>query len=197
MTKNLILASASPRRKTLLAKIGVVPSQIIPANIDETAHKGELPKDHALRLAIEKGRAVYKTNKPPENTFILSADTVVACGRRILPKTEDEQSARQCLALLSGRAHRVYGGLALIKPDGEVIARVVETRLHFKRLSAGEMDWYIQTQEWKGVAGGYAIQGAAAIFIKSINGSHSNVVGLSLYDTMQMLRGNGFPLAQI
>lgn len=185
----LILASASPRRVDLLKQIGITPTDIIPADIDESEWKGELPRDVALRLACEKARTVSK-NHPKR--FILAADTVVACGRRTLPKTETAQQARECLNLLSGRRHRVYGGLALITPSGELISRLSSTIVNFKRLSPQELDYYIASEEWRGVAGGYAIQGQAAAFIKSLNGSYSNVVGLCLYDIMKMLNGNGF-----
>jgi septum formation protein len=185
----LILASSSPRRLDLLRQVGITPSDIIPANIDETEHKGELPREAALRLAIEKAQAVAQNNP---NTYILAADTLVACGRRILPKSEDEQTARSCLALLSGRRHHVYGGIALITPEGKTVSRLVDTVVQFKKLSSGDVERYIETGEWKGVAGGYAIQGYAASFVKFIRGSHSNVVGLSLYDTMKILEGNGF-----
>ena len=185
----LILASASPRRISLLKQIHITPDHIIPADIDESPLAKELPRDHALRLAQEKAQTIAA--KHPD-AYTLAADTVVAAGRRILPKTETEEDTRQCLTLLSGRSHRVYGGIALACPDGTLKSRVVETRLHFKRLSQKEIDTYIQSQEWQGVAGGYAIQGLAASFIKSLNGSHSNVVGLSLYDTMNMLIGAGY-----
>ena len=187
--QELILASASPRRLSLLKQIGIAPGAVIPADIDETEIKGELPRVLAERLAREKAHAV--TAKHPD-TFVLAADTVVACGRRILPKTEDEASARACLALLSGRRHHVYGGIALIAPDGKCTSRVVDTVVQFKQLSPADIDTYIATGQWNGVAGGYAIQGHAAAFIKFIRGSYSNVVGLSLYDTLNMLEGCGF-----
>lgn len=185
----LILASASPRRIDLLGQIHITPDQIIPADINETPLKNELPAAHALRLAIEKAQTVARRN--PDN-YTLAADTVVACGRRILPKTQDAQTAHACLQQLSGRSHRIYGGIALITPDGRCINRTVETRVTFKKLSAPELDTYLQSKEWQGVAGGYAIQGLAAAFVKSINGSYSNIVGLSLYDTMNILTGAGY-----
>ncbi len=188
-SNNLILASASPRRLDLLKQIGITPDQVIPANIDETPLKAELPRDYALRVAMGKAQAIAMQGK---GSFILSADTVVACGRRILPKTETESEARECLALLSGRRHRVINGIALVLPDGTMKTRVTETTVQFKGLSQAETDAYIASGEWKGKAGGYAIQGHAAVFVKFIRGSYSTVVGLSLYDTMQMLRSSGF-----
>jgi septum formation protein len=189
----LILASASPRRAALLKQIGITPDQIIPAAIDETPKKNEKPRDLALRLAKEKALAIQ--NHP--DAFILAADTVVCCGARILPKAETESEARECLNLLSGRRHRVYGGIALISPDGKIRTRVCETMLQFKKLTKREIDDYIDSKEWNGKAGGYAIQGRAAAFVKFINGSYSNVVGLSLYDTMAMLTGAGFTPGKI
>lgn len=187
--KTLILASASPRRRDLLSQVGITPDQILPADIDESHHKGELPRDYALRMAIGKADAVRAQG---QDSFILSADTVVACGRRILPKTENEQQARACLDLLSGRRHRVYNGIALVLPDGTMKTRVVDTVVQFKRLDRADIDGYIASDEWQGKAGGYAIQGRAAAFVKFIGGSYSTVVGLSLYDTMQLLSGSGF-----
>ncbi|MBL4853042.1 MAG: septum formation protein Maf [Robiginitomaculum sp.] len=185
----LILASASPRRLELLARIGVRPHKVMPADIDETPHKDELPKPHALRLAIGKAQAVAPDNK---DAFILSADTVVGVGRRILPKAEDVETARDCLELLSGRAHRVFTGVCLIAPGGQEISRVVETRLKMKRLSMGEINMYLDSGEWDGKAGGYGIQGLAGAFISHISGSYSNVVGLPVYETRNMLIGSGF-----
>jgi len=189
MSNKLILASASPRRVQLLEQIGVTPDQIIPADIDETPLKAELPRDHALRLAQQKAEAIAADHP---NAYILAADTVVACGRRILPKAENEQQARDCLALLSGRRHHVYGGIALITPEGKTHTRLADTIVQFKRLTAAEIDAYITSGEWDGKAGGYAIQGLAATYIKFIRGSYSNVVGLSLYDTMTMLNASDF-----
>lgn len=189
MKNKLILASASPRRVDLLKQIGITPSEIIPADIDEAPLKGELPRDLAHRLAQQKAEAIRTENK---DSFILAADTVVACGRRLLDKTNTENEAHQCLTQLSGRRHHVYGGIAIITPAGKTITRICDTIVQFKKLTPQEIDDYIKTQQWKGVAGGYAIQGHAAAFIKSIRGSYSNVVGLSLYDTMNILNGNGF-----
>lgn len=189
MKSKLILASASPRRLDLLKQIGITPDQTIPADIDETEHAEELPRQSAVRLAKEKALEIQKIHN---DCYILAADTLVALGRRSLPKTEDESSARTCLKRLSGRRHHVYGGIALITPDGDIKTRLVDTMVQFKRLSEQDMETYLQTQEWQSVAGGYAIQGYASSFIKSIQGSYSNVVGLSLYDTMSLLEGNRF-----
>ena len=192
LSGKLILASASPRRVQLLEQIGITPSDIIPADIDETPLKDEKPRDLALRLAAEKARAVAATQT---DAYILAADTVVACGRRVLDKTETEEEARKCLSRLSGRRHHVYGGIALITPAGALHTRLVDTVVQMKRLTRAEIDSYIKSEEWQGVAGGYAIQGRAAGFIKFIRGSYSNVVGLSLYDTMILLDGCGFSAA--
>lgn len=185
----LILASASPRRVSLLAQAGVTPDDIIPAAIDETPLKGELPRAHALRLAQEKAQAVAVAHP---DAFILGADCVVACGRRILPKAETAEQVAACLDLLSGRRHRVYGGVALVAPGGAMRARVVETVVQFKVLSAAEKAAYVAGGEGIGKAGGYAIQGRAEIFVKFISGSYSNVVGLPLHDTMALLNGAGY-----
>src|ERR1700724_716772 len=185
----LVLASASPRRLDLLRQIGIVPDYVEPADIDETPRQGELPNGHVVRLAEEKARAVRPRH--PE-AFILAADTVVACGRRILPKAEDEATARACLALLSGRRHRVYGGIALLTPNGDLALRRVVSQVGFKRLSEQELAAYLACGEWHGKAGGYAIQGRAAALIPWIAGSYSNVVGLPLYETAQLLAGRGY-----
>lgn len=189
MFAKLILASASPRRLDLLRQIGIEPDAVVPADIDETPLKAETPDKHALRLAVEKVRAVASGHP---GAFVLAADTVVGCGRRILPKAEDEATARRCLALISGRRHRVLGGVALIAPDGRMQTRLVESAVTFKRLSAEETDAYIGSGEWHGKAGGYAIQGRAASYIRFMSGSYSNVVGLSLYDVHQLLAGYGW-----
>ncbi len=185
----LILASASPRRVDLLKQVGIEPGDIIPADIDETPLKNEHPRDLALRLALSKAEAVAE--KHP-GRFILAADTVVGCGRRILDKTNHEDKARACLKTLSGRRHHVYGGIAVISPEGQRVSRLCDTVVQFKTLSPSEIDTYIESGEWKGVAGGYALQGRAASYIKFIRGSYSNVVGLSLYDTIQILTGIGY-----
>lgn len=187
----LVLASASPRRLDLLQQIHITPDLVLPADIDETAYAKELPRDYVTRIACAKAQTVL--NKPEtENSYILAADTTVACGRRILPKAEDEATARQCLKLLSGRRHRIYGGIAIISPDGNLVHRVVLTTVSFKRLHRDDIESYIQSKEWHGKAGGYAIQGFAATFVTFLQGSYTNVVGLSLYDTAQLLNGQGY-----
>lgn len=186
----LVLASASPRRRDLLAQIGIVPDLIIPADIDETPRRGELPAVYARRMAHEKAMAAAAFDMP-DGAAVIAGDTVVACGRMILPKTETEAEARDCLIRLSGRRHRVLGGLALRLPDGRLMSRLVTSRVTMKRLTTPEIDGYIATGDWKGKAGGYAIQGPAAAMIRHIEGSYSNIVGFSLYDVAAMLRGNG------
>jgi septum formation protein len=185
----LVLASASPRRLELLRQIGIVPDHIDPADIDETPARGELPASHVVRLAEAKARAVEPRHL---GAFILAADTIVACGRRILPKAEDEATARACLTLLSGRRHRVYGGIAVMTPSGEMAIRRVVSQVAVKRLSEMELDLYLASGEWRGKAGGYAIQGCAAAFIPWLAGSYSNVVGLPLFETAQLLAGRGY-----
>ena len=188
----LILASASPRRLDLLARIGVVPDAVDPADIDESVHKGELPRVHALRLACAKAVAVALRH--PE-ALVLGADTVVAVGRLILPKVEDEATLRRCMALLSGRRHRVLTGVAVVLPDGELRSRVVETMIAMKRLSAEEIDYYAGHGEWRGKAGGYALQGYGEVYVRHMAGSYSNVVGLPLGETRHLLKSAGFALA--
>jgi septum formation protein len=185
----LVLASASPRRRDLLRQIGIVPDRIDPADIDERPAKAELPAAHVVRLAVAKACAVQPRHR---GAFILAADTVVACGRRILPKAEDEATARACLKLLSGRRHRVLGGVALITPQGEMATRRVVSQVAFKRLSDAELEAYLIGGEWHGKAGGYAIQGFAAALVSWIAGSYSNVVGLPLFETAQLLTGLGY-----
>lgn len=185
----LILASASPRRRDLLARLGVDPAGVAPADIDETPLKGELPRDYARRMAREKARAARS-----DDAHVLAGDTVVAAGRRILPKAEDEATARKCIELLSGRRHRVLSAIALCSPDGTIRERLSETQLKFKRLSREEIDAYIASGEWQGKAGGYAIQGRAEALIPWIQGSHSGVVGLPLYETRVLLKAAGFVL---
>ena len=187
----LILASASPRRIDLLARIGVTPDAVIPAEIDEGVAKGELPREHALRLAREKAASVAA--KEPE-ALVLAADTVVAVGRRILPKVEDEATLRACMALLSGRRHRVLTGVALAVPGGAMRERLVETMIAMKRLSAEEIDFYAAHGEWRGKAGGYALQGYGEVYVRHIAGSYSNVVGLPLAETRLMLKSAGYPV---
>ncbi len=185
----LILASASPRRKELLAQIGLTPDHIIAADIDETPEPQESPRALARRLASAKA-AIIRKDHP--DCFILAADTVVALGKRILEKAKDPEEARKFLKLLSGRRHKVYSGISLITPGGHQYSRVAVTSVAFKRLSAQDIETYLAHDEWQGKAGAYAIQGHAARFIKSLNGSYSNVVGLPLFETTNMLQGNGY-----
>jgi septum formation protein len=188
-TPLLVLASASPRRLDLLRQIGIEPDQIDPAEIDEAARPGELPPAHAMRLAEEKARAVMPRHP---GAYILAADTVVACGQRILPKPFDVATARSCLKLLSGRRHRVLSGIALVSPDERLTLRRVDSQVAFKRLSETEIAAYLCSGEWRGKAGGYAIQGRAAALIRWMSGSYSNVVGLPLFETVQLLIGRGY-----
>ena len=189
----LVLASASPRRLALLQQIGLTPDEIVPAEMDERALRDERPRQLAMRLAIEKGRSVVSRTQP---AFILSADTVVAVGRRMLPKAEQESEARACLSRLSGRSHDVLTGISVQAPDGRSAQRVVESRMTFKRLSHVEMEGYIASGEWRGKAGGYAIQGLAAAFISEISGSYSSIVGLPLHETAALLEGLGYPVVR-
>ena len=186
--KKLILASASPRRRDLLAQIGYVPDSILPANIDESEGERETPTALAHRLATQK--AVALSDGLDADTLILAADTVVSVGRRILPKTEDEEAARACLKLMSGRGHRVRTGLCLLSAQGSV-TKVVSSRVVMRRLSEDDVKAYLASGEWQGKAGGYAIQGRAAAFISSIVGSYSNIVGLPLFETANLLQGAG------
>ncbi len=185
----LILASASPRRRELIARLGILPVRVVSADIDETPRKGELPRDYAVRMAREKAKAAAC-----DDAFVLAGDTVVVAGRRILPKAEDEATARKCLELLSGRRHRVLSAVALRSPDGTVRERLSETIVIFKRLSTDELAAYLARGEWQGKAGGYAIQGAAEGLIRRIDGSHSGVVGLPLYETHALLKAAGFAI---
>jgi septum formation protein len=186
---SLVLASASPRRLDLLAQIGIVPDAIDPADLDETPLAGELPAAHALRLARDKALLVAERHA---DAFVVAADTVVACGRRILPKAEAPVQARHCLRLLSGRRHRVLGGICVIAPGGRLATRLVTTTVTFKRLDEKEMADYLAGGEWQGKAGGYAIQGHAAVFVRHLSGSYSNVVGLALHETHGLLHGLGY-----
>ena len=185
----LVLASASPRRLALLAQIGIVPERVISPDIDETPLRDELPREHARRLAQSKADAIEAPG-----AFVLAADTVVAAGRRILPKADSEAEARHCLALLSGRRHRVLTAVVLRPPDGRRRERLVQSVVAFARLSGPQIEGYLAGGEWQGKAGGYAIQGRAAAFITFLSGSYSNVVGLPLFETAQLLRGAGFAL---
>ena len=188
----LVLASESPRRKALLAQAGITPDTILAAAIDEKPQKAELPRVHAERLAAEKAAAVA-SRWSGAASLILAADTVVACGRRILPKAENDAEVLGCLKLLSGRAHQVITAVVLLTPDRELRRRTVLTRVVFRRLDAREIEDYIESREGVGKAGGYAIQGRAETFVRQLNGSYSNVVGLPLSETVGLLRGNGYP----
>jgi len=185
----LVLASASPRRLDLLRQIGLVPDRIDPAYVDETPLPGELPPAHAMRLAKDKVRATMSRHP---GAYILAADTVVACGRRILPNASDPATARSCLELLSGRRHRVHTGVALASPDDRLTLRRVDSQVAFKHLSEAEITAYLCCDEWRDKAGGYAIQGRAAVLIRWVCGSYSNVVGLPLFETAQLLVGRGY-----
>ena len=185
----LVLASASPRRLALLRQIGVEPDAVVAADADETELPGELPRDYVLRVALAKAAAIRAGETA---SLVLAADTAVACGRRILPKAEDEASARMCLELMSGRAHRVFSGIALSSPDGIVRSRVVETRVKVARLEAQDIAAYVASGEWRGKAGGYAIQGIFSKHVISIVGSYSNIVGLPLYETANLLKGSNW-----
>lgn len=206
--QNLVLASGSPRRVELLAQAGIEPDRLLPANVDETPIRAEHPRSLARRLSQDKAVAANRIvqrdlkNPPPENEgngyeagikpFVLAADTVVAVGRSILPQAGTIDEASQCLRLLSGRMHRVYTGLCVITPKGRVRQRVVESKVRFKRLSREEFDSYLASGEWRGKAGGYAIQGLAGTFVVRLIGSYSNVVGLPLYETVDLITGEGY-----
>jgi septum formation protein len=192
-----VLASGSPRRLSLVNQIGIEPDALRPADIDETPKRGELPRACANRLARVKAEAALQAVRLDEElrgSFILAADTVVAVGRRILPKANLLDEAAQCLRLLSGRAHRVHTGVCLITPKEAFRQRLVETRVRFKRLSEEDIEAYLASGEWRGKAGGYAAQGIAGGFMVKVVGSYSNVVGLPLYETMMLLAGEGFPI---
>ncbi len=185
----LVLASASPRRLDLLRQVGIEPDRVLAAEIDETSLADETPRQLAVRLAVEKARA--GANLAP-NAFVIGADTVVALGRRIFGKPVDEADARRMIGLLSGRAHKVLTGVAVCGPDGRVVSRLSETRLHWKRLTPAEMEAFLAGGEWRGVAGAYRIQGRAAAFTLDLHGSYSGVVGLPLYETLALLEGLGY-----
>ena len=191
MTAPLVLASESPRRVALLAQAGITPDAVLPAAIDETVLKGEMPRVHAQRLAAEKARRV-ESEWNGEPAFILAADTVVAVGRRILPKAEDDEQVRACLKLLSGRRHQVITAVALVTPDGRLRLRTAQTRVSLLKLTEPQIQTYIESREGVGKAGGYAIQGRAEALIKEISGSYSNVVGLPLALTVGLLEGCGY-----
>ena len=185
----LVLASASPRRLALLCQAGVAPDAVVPADLDEAPRPRERPADYARRMARDKAAAVAPQHG---DAFVLAADTVVALGRRILPKAEDQAAARDCLRRLSGRRHRVLGAVVVVAPGGRRAERLVATTVTFKRLTATEIATYLASGEWQGKAGGYAIQGRAAAFIPRVNGSYPNVVGLPLVETVALLRGLGY-----
>ena len=187
----LILASASPRRLDLLQRIGITPDTVAPSDIDETPLRAERPADYACRMAREKAAAVARTHP---DALILAADTVVAAGRRILPKAETEAEARKCLELLSGRRHRVHSAITLIDAEGRERHRLSTTIVAFKRLGDEELEAYLASGEWHGKAGGYAIQGRAEALVRMISGSHSGVVGLPLYETRVLLHAAGYDL---
>ncbi len=187
----LVLASTSPRRRELLARIGLVPARIAAPEIDETPLKAELPRDYVARLA--KGKALAVERAPDE--VVLAGDTTVAVGRRILEKPTDEADLRRMLALLSGRRHHVYSGICVVGTDGQARVRVIDTVVAFKALSAAEIDRYVESGEGMGKAGGYAIQGRAETFVRFLSGSHSNVVGLPLFETRALLTSAGIALA--
>jgi septum formation protein len=193
--QKLVLASGSPRRYALLQQAGIEAGKLVPANIDETPLRAEHPRSLARRLSqlkAERAKAILKAEGELEGAYILAADTVVSVGRRILPKTELVDEASNALRLLSGRAHRVYTGLCLMTPAGKVRQRICETRVRFKRLSSEELESYLASGEWRGKAGGYAIQGLAGTFVVKLVGSYTNVVGLPLYETVSLLTGEGF-----
>ena len=185
----LILASASPRRVKLLEQIGVKPSLVMNADIEEIPQKAERPREFAKRMAIAKALQISNSNR---DKYVLAADTVVAIGRTVFPKAETKDDVREFMKQLGGRNHRVYGGICLIQPGGAVLQRLVETRVFMRRLSNDEISSYVDSDDWRGKAGGYAIQGKAAQYIKRISGSYSNVVGLDLYTVSKLLRGVGF-----
>jgi septum formation protein len=185
----LVLASASPRRLELLARLGVSPDSVAPTDIDESPGKGELPADYARRMAAEKAAAAAQAG-----ALVLAADTVVAAGRRILPKAETEEVARDCLGLLSGRRHRVLSAVTLVDAEGRARHRLSTSVVAFKRLSGDELDAYLASDEWRGKAGGYAIQGRAEALVRMLQGSHSGVMGLPLYETRALLRAAGYQL---
>jgi septum formation protein len=185
----LILASASPRRLELLARLGVAPDSVVPAEIDETPRKAEIPDRYACRMAIEKAAAAAEPG-----SLVLAADTVVAAGRRILPKAETEDEARSALTLLSGRRHRVHSAVALTDAGGRTRTRLSTSLVLFKRLSPDEIQAYLESGEWLGKAGGYAIQGRAEALVRMLSGSHSGVMGLPLFETRALLRAAGYPL---
>jgi septum formation protein len=198
LDQKLILASGSPRRLDLLNQVGIKPARLMPMDIDETPKKSEHPRSLARRLSTEKAEASLSAIRGDvawNHSYILSADTVVAVGRRILPKTEYMDEASSALNLLSGRGHHVYTGICLVTPGGQFRQKVVETKVRFKRLSMREIEAYLASDQWRGKAGAYAIQGIAASFVQKLVGSYTNVVGLPLYETTLLLNGEGFDVA--
>ena len=192
-----VLASGSPRRLALVNQAGIEPDALKPSDIDETPRRGEIPRAYATRLAKEKAKVALdnvKLDDELRGAYILAADTVVAVGRRILPKAELLDEASQCLRLLSGRNHRVFTSICLVTPKESFRQRLVETRVRFKRLSEEAMEAYLASGEWRGKAGGYAAQGIAGTFLVKIIGSYSNIVGLPLYETVTLLGGEGYPI---
>ncbi len=185
----LILASASPRRLELLKQVGITPDKVIPADTDETPLKAEVPLKYVERIAVEKAQEIYKTNK---GSLILSADTIVAVGRRILQKAETEAEAREYFKLMSGRRHKVITAVTVITPEGKIKTRVATTVVKFKNLSKQDVDRYLATNDWQGKAGAYGIQGPAAAFVTFMSGSYTGVVGLPLYVTVSLLEGVGY-----
>jgi septum formation protein len=195
----LVLASASPRRLALLQQIGIEPQALMPTDLDEAPARNEAPRALAARLAAEKAtmaRTLVARREELTGSFIVAADTVVCVGRRVLPKCEIRDEAQDCLDLLSGRAHRVFTGVSIITPSGKRRDRLVETRLRFKRLSSREIKSYLDSDEWRGKAGGYAIQGRAAVFVARLVGSYTGVVGLPLHEVAALLDGEGYPILQ-
>jgi len=193
----LVLASGSPRRLALLNQAGIEPDSLQPAEVDEIPAKGELPRALATRLARAKAEVALDSIKIDEElrgSYIIAADTVVAVGRRILPKAETLDEAAACLRMLSGRNHRVYTGVCLVTPKAAFRQRLIETRVRFKRLSTEDLEAYLASGEWRGKAGGYAIQGLAGTFVVKLVGSYTNVVGLPLYESLSLLGGEGFPV---
>jgi septum formation protein len=193
----LVLASASPRRLQLLERVGLVPDLLNPADVDETPHLRETPRALSMRLAREKAERALDmpmVKALGENAFVIAADTVVGLGRRILPKAETPDEARDCLSLLSGRSHWVYSTVCLAAPGRKFSTRCVETKVRLKRLSRDDIDGYLASGEWRGKAGAYAIQGRAEAFVRMLTGSYSAVVGLPLYETVNLLEGAGYPV---
>lgn len=195
LRQKLILASGSPRRLDLLKQVGIEPVRLMPMDLDETPKKSEHPRSLARRLSTDKARAAYdEIRRDPvwNDSYIVAADTVVAVGRRVLPKAEYLEEASSALHLLSGRSHWVFTGVCLITPSGTVRQKIVETKVRFKRLSGLDIESYLASGQWRGKAGGYAVQGIAGCFVQKLVGSYTNVVGLPLFETLQMLSGEGF-----